>query len=150
MVCAMALIDEFNAEVQKRINSKQYDSSEETDVSHDMFGNLSAKRLWASGQTRGSSIEVLDANKPLIRVTLEFDWTYKRKEFRGLLPPIDEDRTDTGKYVFEVTASLFSGMVISEKSREASAPNGDVNHDSARMGFSGMINDVIKPSFRIE
>jgi hypothetical protein len=100
-----------------------------------------------NGDTRGSTVEILDAARPLLKVSLDLGWTYKRKQYRGIQPPIEEDRTDTGKYIFEVTADLFNGMVISEKGREAST--GDPNHDSARMAFIALLEDVIRPNFRI-
>lgn len=143
----MSIADQLATEVQRRVNAKTFDHFEERDKSKDFVGNLSAKRFWVNGNTRGSSVEVLDANKPLLEITLDIDWKYKRKQYRGVQPPIEEDRSDTGKYIFEVTADLFNGMVISEKKREASVA---LDHDSARIAFIGLLEDIIRPSFKIK
>jgi hypothetical protein len=143
----MGLIEDLTTGVAQKVNNKGFDYYEERDRSEDIFGNLSAKRFAAKGSTRGSNIEVVDPNQPKLKVTLDLDWTYDRKEYRGIQPPIQENRTDTGKYIFTVTASFLTGMVSSEVSREAST--GDTNHDSARTAFNGLLEDVIRPNFRV-
>ncbi len=67
----MSIADQLTTAVQDRINVKRFDYYEETGVSHDWLGNLSAKRLEAKGETRGSTVEVVDAARPLLKVILE-------------------------------------------------------------------------------
>lgn len=131
--------------IQQKINNKSFDQFEEKDIDHDFFGNLSGTRFNVNGNTEGSDVGVVDDNT--VEISLNLRWTYSRKEFRGVQPPIDENRTDTAKFVFRGTTSLIEGIVISEVRREAST--GDTNHDSARVAFNGLMEDIIRPSFRI-
>lgn len=131
--------------IQQKINNKSFDQFEERNIGHDFFGNLSGTRFSVNGNTEGSDASVVDDNT--VEISLNLRWTYFRKEFRGIQPPIEENRTDTGKLVFRATASLIDGIVISEVRREASTDN--TNHDSARVAFNGLMEDIIKPSFRI-
>jgi hypothetical protein len=141
------LTDEMISVIQQKINNKGFDQSEEKNISKDFFGGLSGTRFSVNGNTQGSDVSVVDDNT--VEIALNLGWTYFRKEYRGsALPPIDESRTDTGKFVFRATASIFEGIVINEVRREAST--GDPNHDSARVAFNGLMEDIVKPSFRIK
>ena len=131
--------------IQQKINNKSFDQFEQKNIDHDIFGNLSGTRFYVNGSTEGSDASVVDDST--VEVSLNLRWTYQMKEFRGILPPIKEDRTDTGKFVFRATASLIEGIVISEVRREASTR--DTNHDSSRVAFNGLMEDIIRPSFRI-
>lgn len=66
----------------------------------DIFGNLEGSRFTFTGSTRGSNVTNIDGNTASAEVELDLGWQYTRKEFREVLPPIVENRTDTGKYKF--------------------------------------------------
>jgi hypothetical protein len=132
--------------IQQKINNKSFDQFEEKNIGHDFFGNLSGTRFNVNGNTEGSDIGVVDDST--LEISLNMRWTYQRKEFRGIQPPIQEERTDTGKFVFRATASIIEGIVISEVRREAST--GDTNNDSPRVAFNGLMEDIVRPSFRIK
>lgn len=139
--------DQIKGHIQAKVNTKNFDYARERDMSEDIFGNLVGTRLNVQGQTRGS--EVSFDSETTGTVSLDLGWTYSRKEFRGVLPPIDERRTDTGKYIFAFRLDLFNGLVVSERQREWSG-GPDTSHDSPVTAFAGLIEDVIKPAFRIE
>lgn len=132
--------------IQQRVNNKDFNQFEEKNIGRDIFGNLKGTRFRANGKTEGSEVRVIDENK--FEVSLNLRWTYLRTEYRGVRPPIEESRTDTGKIVFIAILYPIDGIVISEVRREAST--GDPNHDSARVAFNGLLEDVIKPNFRIK
>lgn len=129
--------------VREKLNNKPFDYYE--DHTGETWIGTTGKELFANGETQGCQITEIEPDK--IQVNLSFRWHYVRKFYRGIGSEYErEPRDDNGIYKFEVQHRGFRGLVINETAREAFESDGrvlNIEHDSARCGFQGVIEDVI-------